>query len=103
MITESTNILYNNITNDLICPAIFNITWANHFRLLYRFVILFIIWLMLPFVLFNIVLCYVNNLIILGAKSLRVLILAEQAFLVGCFACAPDSFELAYWSTWHRS
>ena len=21
----------------------------------------------------------------------------------GCFTCAPDSFEVVYWSTWHRS
>ena len=24
-------------------------------------------------------------------------------FLFGCFTCAPDSFELVYWSTWYRS
>ena len=24
-------------------------------------------------------------------------------FFVGCFTCAPDSFVLVYWSTWHRS
>ena len=23
------------------------------------------------------------------------------AFFVGCFTCAPDSFELVDWGTWH--
>ena len=27
----------------------------------------------------------------------------DMLFLVGCFTCDPDSFELVYWGTCHRS